>query len=449
MAASSFSIIRLLVASLTLLIICYPEYSWGKGENPAGDDDGDKNKNKGNGNGNGNGNIHALILNSSRYWFNYRHANNALGIYHLLKQNGIPDDNIILMLADEYAANPRNPYKNRMHANGVTSESWYSDNSEVDYRGSDVTVQVFLDALTGAAPKALKTDRNSKLLIYVTGHGGDNFFKFQDEEELTSQDIASVMDLLYEHKKFNQALFIADTCQAFTLFDKITTPNVLTLGTSLREQNAYAHHSDKDLGLAVIERWTHLFLKGYQDKAQSETTLHEVMVRPFEDKITLAANIGIKEDTSKRKFKDVLLSEFFGEKGGGVSNANVVNTKSETTLMSTTDSNKNIDVEEIKFSDEMSPHQMNARLPRKLKQSNSSLGSGRQSDMEEQERGDYPNSSCPNSEMSISKKGDNESDSHFAYGLKALVAALIIASILERICVRRNGKIRKDVENKP
>ena len=444
MAVASFSIIRLLVASLTLLVICYPECSLGKKENPAGEDDGDKNENK----GNGNGNIHALILNSSRYWFNYRHANNALGIYHLLKQNGIPDDNIILMLADEYAANPRNPYKNRMHANGVASESWYSADSEVDYRGSDVTVQVFLDALTGAAPKALKTDRNSKLLIYVTGHGGDNFFKFQDEEELTSQDIASVMDLLYEHKKFDQALFIADTCQAFTLFDKITTPNVLTLGTSLREQNAYAHHSDKDLGLAVIERWTHLFLKGYQDKAQSETTLHEVMVKPFEDKITLAANIGIKEDTSKRKFKDVLLSEFFGVKGGGISNADGVNTKSKTMLMSNTDSNKSIDVEEIIFSEEMPSHPINARLPRELKQSNSSLGSRRQSETGEQERGDYSDSSCPNNEMSISKKGENESDSHFAYGVAALAAAVAIASVLERICVRRNGQAPKDLENK-
>lgn len=190
-------------------------------------------------------NIHAIIVSSSRYWFNYRHAMNALGIYEVFRENGIPEENIILMLADEYASNARNPYKNRMHASGIHRPSWYSNHTEVDYRGSDVTVQVFLDALMGTAPKALHTDEDSRLVIYMTGHGGDNFFKFQDEEELTSQDIAAVMDQLNENRKFAEALFIADTCQAFTLFDKLTTPNVLAFGTSLRDQNAYAHHSGK------------------------------------------------------------------------------------------------------------------------------------------------------------------------------------------------------------
>ena len=41
-------------------------------------------------------NIHAMIVSSSRYWFNYRHAINALGIYEIYRQNGIPDENIIL-----------------------------------------------------------------------------------------------------------------------------------------------------------------------------------------------------------------------------------------------------------------------------------------------------------------------------------------------------------------
>ncbi|MGK3741020.1 MAG: glycosylphosphatidylinositol transamidase (GPIT) subunit GPI8 [Bacillariaceae sp.] len=58
-----------------------------------------------------------------------------------------------------------------------------------------------------------------------------------------AQDIANLMDRLYEEKKFGTALFIADTCQAFTLFDKVTTPNVLALGTSLIGESAYAHHS--------------------------------------------------------------------------------------------------------------------------------------------------------------------------------------------------------------
>ena len=57
-----------------------------------------------------------------------------------------------------------------------------------------------------------------------------------------AQDIANLMDRMFEEKKFGSALFIAETCQAFTLFDKLTTPNVMAFGTSLTGESAYAHH---------------------------------------------------------------------------------------------------------------------------------------------------------------------------------------------------------------
>jgi glycosylphosphatidylinositol transamidase (GPIT) subunit GPI8 len=71
------------------------------------------------------------------------------------------------------------------------------------------------------------------------------FFKFQDEEELTAHDVANVLARMHIEKRYQRLLFIADTCQAFTLFDKLSTtmtPNVLALGSSLRGENAYAHH---------------------------------------------------------------------------------------------------------------------------------------------------------------------------------------------------------------
>ena len=40
------------------------------------------------------------------------------------------------------------------------------------------------------------------------------------------------------------------------------------------------------------------------------------MVLPFTKRQVLGASVGIKEDTSNRKFKDIKLAEFFGIKGG-------------------------------------------------------------------------------------------------------------------------------------
>jgi glycosylphosphatidylinositol transamidase (GPIT) subunit GPI8 len=72
---------------------------------------------------------------------------------------------------------------------------------------------------------------------------------------LTAQDIADLMEKLYQEGKYGQALFIADTCQAFTLFDKITTPNVLALGTSLKGENAYAHHCKLSHYVSSFASW--------------------------------------------------------------------------------------------------------------------------------------------------------------------------------------------------
>ena len=47
-----------------------------------------------------------MIISSSRYWFNYYHVVIAVSFYNVLKQHGVDDDHIILMLADEYAVNP-------------------------------------------------------------------------------------------------------------------------------------------------------------------------------------------------------------------------------------------------------------------------------------------------------------------------------------------------------
>ena len=198
----------------------------------------------------------AIIVSSSRYWFNYRHVTNALSIYHLLKRGGMTDDNIILMLADDIPCNQRNTYRGKIYPRGTKNED-LMENVEIDYTGTDVTVDAFLRVLLGrhlpgeSTPTHAhdnngngkgrggkrswpKINENTNVLVYLTGHGGDNFFKFQDGEELMSHDVASVFSQMYEMKRYNEILFISDTCQAFTMADEISVPNVFSVGSSLK-----------------------------------------------------------------------------------------------------------------------------------------------------------------------------------------------------------------------
>lgn len=74
---------------------------------------------------------------------------NALGMYRTVKRLGIPDSNIILMLADDAACNARNSASGSVFANPGRELDLYGENVEVDYRGYEVTVENFIRVLTG------------------------------------------------------------------------------------------------------------------------------------------------------------------------------------------------------------------------------------------------------------------------------------------------------------
>jgi len=69
--------------------------------------------------------------------------------YRTVKRLGMPDSNIILMLADDMACNPRNKFPATVYANPGQLLDLYGDNIEVDYRGYEVTVENFIRVLTG------------------------------------------------------------------------------------------------------------------------------------------------------------------------------------------------------------------------------------------------------------------------------------------------------------
>jgi phosphatidylinositol glycan class K len=148
-------------------------------------------------------------------------------------------------------------------------------------------------------------------LVYWTGHGGDSFFKFQDVEEITSQQIARVFQQMFDMKRYKEILFIADTCQAFTLGDALTdVPNVYMVGSSLRDENSYAHHSDATLGLSVIERYTHALVKFLEKRDLKQLSLKQGLVDHlrFEEQ---RAHVGYRDDACERKFHTVPMSDFF------------------------------------------------------------------------------------------------------------------------------------------
>ena len=220
----------------------------------------------------------AVLVSTSRFWFNYRHLANTLSLYRTVKRLGIPDSQILLMLPDDMACNPRNVFPGVVYSNSDRRMDLYGENVEVDYRGYEVTVENFIRLLTDRwedgvpASKRLQTDEGSNILIYMTGHGGSEFLKFQDAEEISSWDLADAFAQMREKRRYNELLFMIDTCQANTMYRHMYSPGIVATGSSEEDESSYSHHADNDVGVAVIDRWTYYVLEFLETQVTGPTS---------------------------------------------------------------------------------------------------------------------------------------------------------------------------------
>jgi len=220
------------------------------------------------------------------------------------------------------ACNPRNAFPGTVYNNADRALDLYGDNIEVDYRGYEVTVENFIRLLTDRVSevmprsKRLLTDDRSNILVYMTGHGGNEFLKFQDAEEISAFDLADAFAQMWEKKRYHEMLFMIDTCQANTMYSKFYSPNIIATGSSEIDQSSYSHHADNDVGVAVIDRYTYYnleFLENEVREPSSKKTIADLFDSYDESKIH--SHPGVRYDLfpgGEQAGRERLVMDFFG-----------------------------------------------------------------------------------------------------------------------------------------
>jgi phosphatidylinositol glycan class K len=269
----------------------------------------------------------AVIVSTSRFWFNYRHSSNALSVYRTVKRLGIPDSQIVLMLADDMVCDARNVFPGRLFGSGRTNLYSGDDRAaEVDYRGYEVTTENFLRVLAGRhgeeTPRAkrLQTDAGSNVLVYMTGHGAEDVMKFQDSEELSGQDIADCLAQMHTQQRFHRLLFVADTCHAASLQRHFYTPGVLAIASADVEEDSLSMPPDGEIGVTMVDKFTHYtfeFFEGINKVTAARRTLRDLVKSYSRDLIQ--SSVIVRTDLFPEKLEDVPLIDFFGHTPQSVS----------------------------------------------------------------------------------------------------------------------------------
>lgn len=262
----------------------------------------------------------AVLVSTSKYWYNYRHTANTLSFYHTVKRLGIPDSQILVMLAEDIACNSRNPRPGTVFNDHRRMLNLYGEDVEVDYRGDEVSVDNFIRLITGRHPastprnKRLLTDSMSNIFLFITGHSGDEFIKFQDWEEITSNDIADAFAQMHKQRRYANIFWVTDTCQASTLQSQFYSPNIVAYGSSSKKESSFSHHSDPYLGVPVIDRFTYSALE-FMSRITPRSKETLAAFTKWFDPNALHATPQLRSDLFNRKPEEVLLTEFFASTG--------------------------------------------------------------------------------------------------------------------------------------
>jgi legumain len=193
----------------------------------------------------------ALIVAGSNGYDNYRHQSDACHAFQIMKKNGIPEENIVLMMYDDIANNEENPTPGVVinHPNGPN----VYDGIKIDYKGTTVTPGNFLSILSGDSEKmkgigtgkVIKSGPNDHVFVNFVDHGAPGILAFPDDV-LNAKDLIKTIKDMYTDKKYGQMVFYIEACESGSMFENLLPSNVNVYATTAAnaEESSYACYYD-------------------------------------------------------------------------------------------------------------------------------------------------------------------------------------------------------------
>ncbi len=206
------------------------------------------------------GEFWAVIGGLTEDWINYRHQADALTMYQLVKEHGVPDDHIILLVYDDIPFHPRNSKPGEVYH--IPDVEEVRNTAIPDYTGSLVNKQTIEDILTGtntfSKNPVLGSDENATVLVYFASHGaeGGQLILGNGEERISSYELSSIINKMRQNKKFGRMLVILESCFSKATAAEVTTPGVLIMTASEKDETSKSDTYDSDLSNWISDEFS-------------------------------------------------------------------------------------------------------------------------------------------------------------------------------------------------
>ena len=115
-----------------------------------------------------------------------------------MKENGVPEEHIILMAYNDIASGSDNPFPGQIF-NSPTGGNVY-DETTIDYEGDAVNLQNFIAVLTGdkqtAEGPVLESNSESKVFVFFSDHGAPGFVMLPTGEYLYADHLQQTIEIM-------------------------------------------------------------------------------------------------------------------------------------------------------------------------------------------------------------------------------------------------------------
>lgn len=211
----------------------------------------------------------AVLICGSEGWHNYRHQADLLHVYNTLKENHYSDNDIILIMRDDIAFNPKNPYQGVIKVS-PDGENLYHD-VVIDYRADTLSTKDIENILLGNQSERLSTVLEStdtdNVLLYWTGHGTNKSFSWlETREKFTDEQMGRTVRKMYDDRKYQSMLIFTEPCYSGSVVKAIEgTPLVLGFSAASESESSYADNFSNELGIWMCDRFTLNLMRIYEE----------------------------------------------------------------------------------------------------------------------------------------------------------------------------------------
>ncbi|KAG8449025.1 hypothetical protein GDO86_015910 [Hymenochirus boettgeri] len=225
-----------------------------------------------------------VLVAGSNGWYNYRHQADVCHAYQIIKKNGIPDEQIVVMMYDDIANNDENPTKGVI-INRPNGSDVYAGILK-DYTGDDVTPQNLLAVLRGDAMavkgkgsgKVIHSGPNDHVFVYFTDHGAPGLLAFPNDD-LHVMDLNKTIQYMYENKKYKKMVFYIEACESGSMMNHLPN-NIDVYATTAANphESSYACYYDEERDTYLGDLYSVSWMEDSDVEDLTKETLHRQFV---------------------------------------------------------------------------------------------------------------------------------------------------------------------------